>query len=154
MFALRLCIPEVIYLTPLLQREVPLIEFLTRRIIECFFLKEHKSFQDEKSHIWWSEMMPHFHCYFFGECEAVVLNRIEWHLKNIDEWLPVFLQYISTLSWTDWNRLDVSLQRLYVLLDYENEKNWGRVLGNPKYIGCLAKAVLFCLEQWEGIVVP
>lgn len=66
------------------------------------------------------------------------------------QWLPAWLSYIATLSWDEWNNLDIDLQRLYVLLDYEYASNWfQKILCNAKYTQWIAKLIVFCLHQWD-----
>ena len=153
MFAVRLSIPEVIFLRPLLACEMKVTEFLTRRVLESKFIRNHTSYQDPRSQEWWIETIPFFSRFFFGHRDVLVLQRITWHLENIPEWMPIWIQYISTLPWQEWQLLDTNMQRLFILLDYENAKSWNRIICNPRYIGCLAKAILFCLEQWEGLSI-
>lgn len=60
------------------------------------------------------------------------------------------LAYVGTLAWDEWSDLDLDLQRLYVLLDYEQPALWfPRILCNPKYSHWIAKLVLECLRQWD-----
>lgn len=87
---------------------------------------------------------------FFGHEHAKLLEQIRWQVQNIMTWLPTWMVYVSTLCWEEWGHLEVELQRLYMLLDYEHPPNWfSKILSNPKYTTWVAKLVVFCLRQHQ-----
>ena len=93
---------------------------------------------------------------------AALVCQIRWQVHNILDWLPAWLAHIGSLNWDDWMHVDLDLQRLFVLLDYEHPGHWqARILCNAKYTAwpgaCpagraprpVAKLVVFCLRQWQ-----
>lgn len=62
------------------------------------------------------------------------------------------MAYVNSLCLGEFERMDVDLQRLYVLLDYVYDEDggaWHRVLRSPKYALWIAKSVVFVLEQYN-----
>lgn len=92
------------------------------RVSESHFLRHHKAFVDAASQQWLHEIVPHFNMTIFDEKYHSVLCRIGWHLaqttrfthttkhenkkneglkpEHLHEWLPIWLQYVSTLAYT------------------------------------------------------
>lgn len=86
---------------------------------------------------------------FVEDCGSI-LNTISWHVHTIHQWVAAWMGFVSSLCWSEWQALDIDLQRLYVLLDYvydEDRGAWHRVLRNLKYAPWVAKAVLFVADN-------
>lgn len=152
MFAMRLCYPSIAFLTPLLKHQEPVHEFIAMRIAQAYLAPttdpSHLS-MDLLSHDWYQSMASWVGT-LFNSKHGDFIQQIHWQVLHIQGWLPHWIAHISSLSWEDWSVLDLDLQRLFVLLDYEHPSSWWRkILCNPKYTPWIAKAVLFCLQQWE-----
>lgn len=115
MFALRLCYPNLVFLTPLLKHRMPLCEFLAVRIVQAQLLEMSQATVDQDSHDWYRSMGNSAEV-FFGEQHGHLIDRIQWQVANISAWLPGWMAHISNLRREDWSALDVDLQRMYVLL--------------------------------------
>ena len=63
---------------------------------------------------------------FFAGNHAATIEHIRWQVHRILDWLPSWLTFINTLRWDDWINLDLDLQRLFILLDYEHPANWNQ----------------------------
>lgn len=150
LFALRMSYPTMVYLTPLLRHTQPLREFLALSVIQAYLVDVSQLSLDHAS-LQWCQRVDAWTDEFFGATHRRLLDHIRWQVRHILGWLPMWMVYVSTLCWDEWNELDIDLQRLYVLLDYEHPMQWsGRILCNPKYRNWVAKLVTFCLRQWEA----
>lgn len=149
MFALRLCYPSITFLTPLLKHQEPLHEFIALRIAQSYLIDPVQLGMDLLSHDWYHSVAEWVGT-LFNPKHAEFIQQIHWQCVNIQSWLPQWITHIATLCWEDWSVLDLDLQRLFVLLDYEHPSSWWRkILCNPKYTLWIAKAVLFCVQQWD-----
>lgn len=83
MFAIRLCLPEVCYVTPLLQMKHGVGSFLSMRLTESYFMANHRAFADDASQNWWQSTLPMLHDRFFADKHANVLQRVAWHLEEV-----------------------------------------------------------------------
>lgn len=85
---------------------------------------------DVASQNWLHVIVPHLNTQLFKTRHAPILDRIQWHINhlrpfkrgmmrpdNLPEWIPMWLQFVSSLAWDEWRALDTDLQRLYVLLN-------------------------------------
>ena len=103
------------------------------------------------SHRWWKEDVEAMTQEHFGDQYADLLAQLRWQVDSVPQWIGIWMGYVSSLRWEEWQQLDVDLQRLYVLLDYvydEDGGSWHRVLRNPKYATWVAKVVVFTLNQY------
>ena len=154
MFAVRLCTPEIVYLSPLLKRRLSVPEFLALQVVQAQLTDASRVHVDRVSHRWWKEDLRAFTYGIFAETCATLLSDIEWHVDTFPQWVGGWMSHISSLCWDEWNALDIDLQRLYVLLDYVYEEDggtsWHRVLHNPKYASWVAKAVVGALPDVDA----
>lgn len=150
LFAVRLCLPDVVYLTPLLEHRFRLDEFLALRETETQLINFNRSGVDHNSRQWWTETLRETGERMFKDKHEGLIASIQWQVAAVMQWLPTWMVYVSTLTWDEWNSMDRDLQRLYVLLDYEQQHCWHYIIGNPKYEMCVAKAVVFCLDNWSA----
>lgn len=167
LFAVRLCYPTMIFLTPLLKRRESMDEFLAMRVVQSHLYDTSPVNVDHDTQQWYRSMGMWAES-FFGEHHGTLLDRIQWQVMHIGMWLTAWQSYIGTLDWEAWSELDIEIQRLYVLLprprpnapyrgrpgpagpDYEHPGSWWpRILCNPKYTQWIAKLIVFHLRQWE-----
>lgn len=149
LFAIRLCYPVMAFLSPLMKHELSLPEFLAVRAVQAHLVDVNSPCVDHATLQWYRSLggMVDEH---FGEHQRVLIDRIRWQVCHVMQWLPTWLVYVSTLCWDEWMNLDIDLQRLYLLLDYEHPSQWfTKILCNPKYTAWIAKLVVFCLQQWD-----
>ena len=151
MFAVRIMPPMVVYLMPLLNHRQSLIQFLATRSIEWLLTDLSRPNIDHATFDWFKRTVREFTVLVFGERHCMLLNRIEWQIQNVLHWLPVWVAYIKHITREEWNRLDIDIQRIHSLLEYEPCTSWGHIICNPKYTTGMAKVVMFCMEQWEGV---
>jgi hypothetical protein len=154
MFAIRITPPTIVYLMPLLNHKQSLIEFLAARSIEWLLMDISRPSIDHTTFDWFKYTVREFTVLLFGERHCMLLNRIEWQIQNILHWLPVWVAYIKHITRDEWNRLDIDIQRIHSLLEYEPCSAWYHIICNPKYTTGMAKVVMFCIEQWEGVCTP
>lgn len=165
MFAVRLCYPTIIYLTPVLKHQQPLREFLALRIAQASLMDATLSTVDHATYQWLTTLpqgcvvgctdtpltADEMTEVYFGEHHGTLIDQVRWQVQHIMHWLPTWLSYVSTMCWDEWTVLDGDLQRLYLLLDYEHPNAWyHKILCNAKYTGWIAKVVVFCLQQWDA----
>ena len=148
MFALRLCTPDVVFLTPYLQGEQDAVGFLIHRVVEATNMESSRLPMDRMSRLWWSNMVGGFLNEFFGHTHTFEIQQICWQVEMMPRWIASWMNQMACLCWTEWNQLDLDLQRLYLLLDYASEDcNWIRILKHPKYTDWVAKAVMHFIHQ-------
>ena len=151
MFALRMCYPSMVYLAPLLRHRLPMNEFLAMRVAQSYLVDPSQPQLDYPT-LQWHHAVDGWTEEFFGQQHASLLAQIRWQVVHVLVWLPAWLTHVGTLGWDEWSRLDIDLQRLWVLLDYEQPPKWfSRILSRPKYIPWVAKLVVFSLMQWEAL---
>ena len=152
MFAARLCYPTMVFLSPLLRHTHTLQEFLALRLVQANLTDlGQPSTVDHATFAWYRTLEGHTE-QLFGQRHGRALERIRWQVHNLMHWLPGWMAYIGSLCWDEWMSLDLDLQRLYLLLDYEHPGAWyPKILCNSKYSVWIAKVVTFCLEQWNGL---
>ena len=107
---------------------------------------------DRMSRRWWGTQVAEFIEAFFAPTHNELVQQIYWQVDTMPQWITVWMEYITSLCWDEWNQMDVDLQRLYVLLDYAGEDvgnttNWSRILRHPKYSDWVSKMVVFTLHQ-------
>lgn len=104
---------------------------------------------------WWSAQVCEFVQHFFGYTHADLINHFRWQVDTLALWISPWMDHINALCQEEWNRLDVDLQRLYVLLDYASENGggdsiapsgWMHILKHPKYCSWVAKVLLFNMD--------
>lgn len=155
MFAIRLCYPTMVYLTPLLKHHQPMNEFLAMRVAQARLVDLTHPTVDHATLHWYRSLESMTDEYFAAQ-HGPLLDHLRWQADNTVQWLTTWMMYISSLCWDEWSALDIDLQRLYVILDYEHGSNWyHKILCNPKYTVWIAKLLVFCLEQqWGGTPPP
>ena len=106
---------------------------------------------DRMSRRWWGSQVSQYIEWFFGTTYGPLVHDICWHVETMPQWISLWMAYMNSLCWDDWNQLDVDIQRLYVLLDYvcedPNPVNWVRILKHAKYSEWVAKVVVFTMNQ-------
>ena len=155
MFAVRLCTPDVVFLSPLLQGKQDISDFLIGRVIESRMMDISRLHMDRMSRRWWGTQVSAYVDAFFSESQADLIAIICWQVETMPQWISVWMSYMGSLCWQEWNQLDVDLQRLYVLLDYAWEEphadTWSRILKHSKYSEWVAKVVAFTLAQNQSV---
>ena len=152
MFAIRLSYPDVVFLTPLLRERLSVTEVLVTRVIESTLMEVSRIHMDRMSRRWWGTQVAEFIEAFFAPTHNELVQQIYWQVDTMPQWITVWMEYITSLCWDEWNQMDVDLQRLYVLLDYAGEDvgnttNWSRILRHPKYSDWVSKMIVFSLHQ-------
>ena len=147
MCAIRFSTPHMVFLTPLLTHRQPLIEFLATRAVEWQLMDISRPNVDHATFDWFKHTIRVFTYTMFGERHRIQLERIVWQVQNITQWLPVWVSYMGNLPSAEWKAIDIDLQRLCAILDYEHQHAWNRIICNPKYTPWIAKVVVFCVEQ-------
>jgi hypothetical protein len=119
LFGVRLCSPEVVYLTPLLQRRRSLAEFLAHRTVESR-LADHNQGVDGHTHHWLTVTVPEYTHRLFGadDAGAALVDRIGEWVDTLYHWIGSWMWYTAALPPADWAALDLRLQRLFILLFY------------------------------------
>ena len=146
LFAVRLSSPEAVFLTPLLRHRMPLAEFLAYTVVSSVHPDR---FGDHASHAYWTVTQPAMMRDIFADAlYGDLLRQIETRVRDIYPWLTTWMNWVTGLPVDEWLAFDLGLQRLYVILDHETPANWPRVVCAPRYHGLVAKAVVFCIEQW------
>ena len=150
LFAVKLCHPESVFLSPLLRRKMSLDHFLSLRIVQSNLMDVSRIHVDRMSHHWWKTMIPEMLYRIFGhECHET-LSHISHQVQHISHWISFWMSYVSALAWDEWITLDIDLQRLYVLLDYVHDEEggqWSRILRNAKYSNWVAKVVATTMDD-------
>jgi hypothetical protein len=147
MFTIRFSTPLVAFLTPLLNHRQSLLEFLATRTVEWQLMDISRPDVDHNTFDWFKRSIREFTYTVFGERHRIQLERIVWQVLNISQWLPVWVSYTENLPSNEWNAIDIDLQRLCAILDYEHQHAWNRIICNPKYTPWIAKVVVFCIQQ-------
>ena len=153
MFAIRLSTPDVVFLSPLLQGKQDIMDFLILRIIGTNPIEPSRIHMDRLSRRWWELQVGVYIQSFFSASHGELIGAITWQVETMPQWISVWMEYMGSLCWQEWNELDVDIQRLYVLLDYAWEEphsdgdKWSRILRHSKYSDWVAKVVAFTLTQ-------
>ena len=151
MFSIRFSTPDVVFLSPLLEGKATIQDFLTARLVESHMMEISRVHMDRMSRRWWGSQVSQYIEWFFGTTYGPLVHDICWHVETMPQWISLWMAYMNSLCWDDWNQLDVDIQRLYVLLDYvcedPNPVNWVRILKHAKYSEWVAKVVVFTMNQ-------
>lgn len=142
LFALRLCTPDIVYLTPLLQRRRELPEFLAHRSVEARLADCGRHSVDPRTHRWITADLPALTHRLFGAAEAPLLTQIHYHIDTLYGWVGGWVRFVAALAPADWATLEPSLQRLWHLLEYEAPVHWYKILGAPRYHPLVARLIV------------
>jgi hypothetical protein len=151
MFAVRISPPIVLYLTPVMKHKQDFMEFLATRAVESQLTDLSRPIVDHVTCDWFKRSVNELTFSIFGERHQILLGKINWQIQTIMQWLPVWVSYVENLSREEWNLLDIDLQRLHSLLLYESHPLWHRIICNTKYSLWVAKLIVFCVKQWDGV---
>lgn len=146
MFAARVCTPEVVYLSPLLRGERALPELIAQRAVELRLVDRTRLTVDHYTYHWLETALPALTHRLFGEHHAETVAQIQYQVDTFYDWVAAWVQFVSVLSPEDWAALDLPLQRLYVLLDYESPGAWFKIIGSPRYTEIVAQLVV---ARWQ-----
>jgi hypothetical protein len=130
------------------------MDFLATQLVHTQLTDASRVHVDRVSHRWWKETVAEMTYRLFSDQYAEEMAQVRWQVESIPQWIGAWMDYVSSLGWDEWQRLDIDLQRLYVLLDYvydEDAGSWYRVLRNPKYVHWVAKVVVFTVQQYQQI---
>lgn len=154
MFGVRLSIPEVVFLDPLLQKDLDVLPFLTAKVVEASMMEISRINTDRMSRRWWENEVPDLLDRYFAQSHGTLIQQIYWQVDTMPQWVNVWMDYITSLCQDEWNQLDLDLQRLYLLLDYaatdditNRSSSWLRILKHPKYTEWVAKVITFTMLQ-------
>ena len=76
------------------------------------------------------------------------IARIRWLVDTILDWLPLWMAYTGTMCRDEWLALDLELQKLFVVLEYEQPHHWySRILCNARYTPWVAKLLVFTIRN-------
>lgn len=118
MFAIHISYPSMVFLTPLLKHRQPFQTFLAQRVVESRLLDLSHPSVDHFT-VYWHQRMDTMIQGFFGDKHGLIIQQMRWQVGSVNQWLPNWMSYIHTLCWDEWCGLDIDIQRLFVLLDYE-----------------------------------